>query len=184
VVISTLLCPSDGSGRGPGAPAPSSYAACHHDVEAPIAADNHGVFFLNSAIRYEDIGDGSSQTIFLGEKRLTGGPVLGWASGTRDTLRNTGSPVNNTRFIGPIYLGGDEDADDPGVGGPGAGGGIGKPMASGASLVGGFSSFHSGGVNVGFGDGSVRFLKDTTGARILQHLGHRDDGEMISAGDY
>ena len=46
----------------------TNYAGCHNDVEAPIAAKNNGVFFLNSAIRYEDITDGTSQTIFLGEK--------------------------------------------------------------------------------------------------------------------
>src|SRR5262249_29690801 len=59
--ISTFLCPSDPGSRGGG----SSYAACHHHVEAPIAANNMGSFFLNSHIRYEDISDGSSSTIFL-----------------------------------------------------------------------------------------------------------------------
>ena len=35
-----------------------SYAGCHHDVEAPIAADNHGVLYLNSHVRFDDITDG------------------------------------------------------------------------------------------------------------------------------
>ena len=39
-----------------------------HDVEAPIDTTNNGSFFLNSAVRYEDITDGTSKTIFLGEK--------------------------------------------------------------------------------------------------------------------
>ncbi len=60
----------------------TSYAGVYHDVEAPIAADNHGVLFLNSAISYEKITDGSSQTVFVGEK-LNNGLDLGWASGTR-----------------------------------------------------------------------------------------------------
>ena len=91
VVINTFLCPSDPGVRGGGNVAVSNYAGCHHDVEAPIAANNSGVFFLNSSVRYEDITDGSSSTIFIGEKTYEG-PDLGWASGTRATLRNTGTP--------------------------------------------------------------------------------------------
>ena len=100
--IGSLHCPSDGSaGRsyfaggwppsvtGPGK---SSYAACHHEVEAAIDEDNHGVFFLNSHIRVVDVTDGLSQTIFLGE--VPSGSAAGWVSGTRATLRNTGHPIN------------------------------------------------------------------------------------------
>jgi hypothetical protein len=66
----------------------SNYAGCHHDAEAPIDKDNHGLLFLNSRIRYADIFDGSSQTILLGEA-LNRSDELGWVSGTRATLRNT-----------------------------------------------------------------------------------------------
>ncbi len=124
VVLGVLLCPSDvgptqasgasslGVDYGPsedgeeipnspdGTPGPapptggqSSYAACYHDVEAPIAAENAGVFFLNSAVASDDIKDGLSRTIFVGEKSRTGD--LGWISGTRATLRNTGSRIND-----------------------------------------------------------------------------------------
>jgi prepilin-type N-terminal cleavage/methylation domain-containing protein/prepilin-type processing-associated H-X9-DG protein len=70
-----------------------SYAGCHHDKEKSIDAKDHGVFFLNSAIRYDDITDGSSHTIFIGEK-LADAWDLHWLSGTRATLRNTGTPIN------------------------------------------------------------------------------------------
>lgn len=86
-----IQCPSSPS-SGP----VSSYAAVHHDVESPIDVDNHGVFFLNSRIRYEDVSDGSSHTVFIGEKS----PDivdLGWMSGTRATLRNMGSPLADSR---------------------------------------------------------------------------------------
>ena len=89
-LVRSFLCPSDpGPNRGAGGVAMTSYAGCHNDVEAPIAAKNNGVFFLNSAVRYEDITDGTSQTIFLGEK-LNDGLDQGWASGTRASLRNAG----------------------------------------------------------------------------------------------
>lgn len=87
----TLLCPSD-----PGAFFGLHYAGCHHPVEAPIDRDNQGVFFLNSRLRSRQITDGLSQTIFLGEK-LGDTSDLGWLSGTRSTLRNTGTPLNQTK---------------------------------------------------------------------------------------
>src|SRR5688500_5557706 len=52
--IGVFTCPSDqiwGTA--------TSYAGCHHDVEAPIDADNNGAFFLNSRLRMKDISDGS-----------------------------------------------------------------------------------------------------------------------------
>lgn len=84
-VIPILLCPSD-SARGP----TSSYAGCHHDTEAPIDEDNHGVFLLNRFLRVEDISDGLSHTMFIGE-RVADVNDLGWMSGTKATLRNTGA---------------------------------------------------------------------------------------------
>jgi prepilin-type N-terminal cleavage/methylation domain-containing protein len=82
VRLSIFQCPS---GR-------SSYAGCHHDVEAPIDVDNHGVLFLNSHVGHDDITDGRAFTILLGES--WGATSLDWAPGTRDTLRNTGHPIN------------------------------------------------------------------------------------------
>ena len=114
--INSLLCPSDGSaGRSwfdehglPPArgnePGRSSYAACHHDVEAPIDEDNHGVFFLNSHVRVIDVTDGLSQTLFVGE--LPWRSSVGWASGTRATLRNTGHPINGVDLSVPFHSAG------------------------------------------------------------------------------
>lgn len=96
--LALLICPSDfTSGIGG-----SHYAGCHHDLEAPIDEDNHGVLFLNSNIRYRDIRDGRGQTIALGEILLTSGAELGWLSGSRSTLRNTGTPINNTTSAGGL----------------------------------------------------------------------------------
>ena len=72
----------------------SNYAGCQNDVEAPINIDNHGVLFLNSHISQKDVTDGIAHTIYVGEK-LTDENDLGWMSGTRATLRNTGTPPSS-----------------------------------------------------------------------------------------
>ena len=46
------------------------------------------------------------------------------------------------------------------------------------------SSIHPGGVNVLFGDGSVRFVKDTVQQNVWMSLGSRDGSEVISADSY
>ena len=80
----------------------TNYVGSHNDVEAPIATTNNGVLYLNSAVRYEDITDGTAQTIFIGEK-LNDGLGEGWASGTRASLRNAGSGINRT--LNPLLSG-------------------------------------------------------------------------------
>jgi len=46
------------------------------------------------------------------------------------------------------------------------------------------SSFHPGGANVAFADGSVRFLKDSTNMLVIWQLGSRAGGEVISSDAY
>lgn len=99
--LALLHCPSTNRGALGFA---CAYAGCHHDVEAPIDANNHGTLFLNSAVMWNDIRDGRAQTIVIGEKREHGFE-LGWISGTRSTLRNTGTPINRTSADGgPLAL--------------------------------------------------------------------------------
>ena len=163
--ISSLLCPVEKDRVPSKSFGLSSYAACHHDVEAPIDADDHGVFFLNSSIRPAQIRDGSSYTIFVGEK-LPDDADQGWASGARATLRNTGSPIQSPdslhlRRVFPV------------------------PKAPKDELtVGGFGSRHAGGANFAFGDGSVRFLRKEIKPSLFRLLGNRDDGEMLENDDF
>src|SRR5205823_11257679 len=138
----------------------SSYVGCHHDLEAPIDKSNHGLLFLNSKVRYNDIADGSSKTILLGEAMIS--PVgLGWVSGTRATLRNT-SAIERTKTGNPATA---ETAGDP------------KEKAAALLVVGGFSSNHTGGINAGFADGSTRFISETIDPELLHQLGNRADGQ-------
>lgn len=176
-----FLCPSD---PGAAALAPlgvSNYAGCHHDVEAPIDADNHGLLFLNSGVRYRDIADGSSQTILFGEKLATK-LDLGWLSGTRSTLRNTGTAINGSSSAGGLLaLIGDAAEISPGyAAGTVAAAAPGKP----ALVVGGFESHHPSGVVFAFADGSVRFLSNSTSRPLLAQFGHRADGQLLDERGY
>lgn len=208
VQISTFLCPSDPGPRWSGGPQcwPSSYAACHHDVEAPIDQDNHGAFYLNSHVRSREIPDGASHTIYLGEKRL-GDDMwdYGWMSGTRSTLRNTGTPINGA-FLVPTLVpwspSGAPPAQVPAAdipegimipGMPGMTPPVGAwppddslpqpPMAPRSKAdqlkVGGFSSWHPGVANFLTGDGAVHTLSETMDFTVYQQLGHRADGKLI-----
>ena len=183
-VIPTLLCPSYGGSSTATWPvgaaaddgdrprerkvAVSNYAGSHHDVEAPIAADNHGMLFLNSAVRFKDIEDGSSRTLLIAEKisppRRPEDPYgtprddLGWASGTRATLRNTSRISGQRRGAQPQAA---------------------EPLNPDPLFVGGFGSDHMGGITVSaMADGAVRMLSVDIDPDVLRQLGHRADGEI------
>lgn len=178
-VIQILACPSDYSTNDD--LWLSSYAGCHHDAEAPIDKDNHGVFFLNSAVRTLDVTDGLSHTLFIGEKIVglfepDAQPVddFGWMSGTRSTLRNVGTGLNaevqaarrsHAVQFGEIPLTEGDAAQDAAPVDP-------------KLFVGGFSSQHSGGVVTAKGDSSVVLLSNDTSSTVLRQLAHRADGEL------
>jgi prepilin-type processing-associated H-X9-DG protein len=154
----------------------------HHHREAPIDVDNKGVFFLNSRIRYEDVTDGSAQTIFLGEIQAEVGG-LGWMSGTRATLRNTGlggsiagafrpgAAMTADSAVSSVME--DLDAEDR------------KPTATDPLLVvGGFGSLHPGGSQFAFGDGRVGFMSGGASPLVMQLLAHRADGRLLDQESY
>ena len=175
-------CPSSPRSVG----AESHYAGCHHDVEAPIDLKQNGVLSLNSSVSYEDVSDGSSNTIYLGEKDddSSGAP---WFSGTSETLRNTGwTPNSHRKQLAAAQL--------P----PGAGAGMGMPPGGGQPMpnavanpaggaaptapviktVGGFGSPHTGGAHFAMGDGAIRFMSENINPAVFQRLGHRADGKL------
>ena len=187
--IPVLLCPSDVV-DGPY----SNYAGVHHDVEAPIDVDNNGVMFLNSRITFNDIKDGSSYTLLVGEKIIEPKYDFGWMSGTRATLRNTGNAINealNLGFGGGFGgmaggYGDDYDAFETEEGSVPD-----KKERDYSDLidptdplaVGGFSSRHPGGAMFGLADGSITFFSSDVDPRVLQLSAHRADGEIID-GEY
>ena len=175
--IPLFICPSSAQEPGPGS-RESNYAGCHHDVEAPIDADNHGVFFLNSRVKTKDVTDGPAHTIYVGEKRVPTDD-LGWMSGTRATLRNTGTPLNMTpgevddAFRAKAVEPAEGEADDPAAA---------KRAEAAALYVGGFGSAHPAVTNMLFGDGKVLSVNNEIALSVLQQLGHRSDGKLLTEG--
>jgi prepilin-type N-terminal cleavage/methylation domain-containing protein len=137
-------------------PPVSNYVGCQNDVETPINTDNHGVLFLNSHIGRSDVTDGTSHTIYLGEK-VTEPADLSWMSGTRATLRNTGA-APQWGALGPTAP---------------------NPAAKNDLWVGGFSSDHYQICNYLFGDGRTDSLSDCIDVKVLQQLGNRADGKLL-----
>ena len=149
-----------------------NYAGCHNHTEAPIDANNTGVFILNRPIRPESITDGLTHTIFIGEK-LPDDNDLGWMAGTRATLRNTGTDINATQSA-------------MGMGNPGMGMPVKNPPVNNTLstklFVGGFGSEHPGVANMLLGDGAVISFSEGIALPVLQQYGHRADGKLIKAG--
>lgn len=132
------------------------FSGSHHDNEVQIAEDNNGLFFLNSKVRYAEILDGSSQTIMLGES-IPYDQDLGWVSGTRASLRNVANFNDRANRK------------------------LGSRTTPGPLTVGGFGSFHQGGAQFGFADGSVRFLTDSINPDLLRQFANRADGELLTS---
>jgi prepilin-type processing-associated H-X9-DG protein len=216
LLLQSLCCPSSPTAMG----GYSSYAGVYDDNESPIDTDNHGVFFLNSRITFDDLSDGAAQTLFIGEKIIEPGD-LGWMSGTRATLRNTGVPLNTTGATGMGSFNWAQSGIDTGgedsemflyngvmmPGGMGAEEGPGpatkpktgagkadaeetpeperQPPGPGPVLpIGGFGAPHTGGCQFAFGDGRVALLSESIALQVLQQLGHRSDGKLLSSGSY
>ncbi|WP_436967468.1 DUF1559 domain-containing protein [Allorhodopirellula heiligendammensis] len=175
--IATFICPSSPyAPNTEGTSGLTNYAGCYHHTEAPIDTNNTGLMFLNSHVRYGEITDGSSHTILIGEM-LPQLDSLGWASGTRASLRNTGwfagksmtpgatdiAPYPRPRLAGsgPVLTASSEDR-----------------MAD-IEFVGGFDSYHAGGAQFCFADGSIRFLSLSVDPALYQKLGNRADGAMM-----
>jgi len=163
MVLTSMLCPSSPDGPtvdragNEGRIALSSYAGSQGGTETPIDDDNDGVLFLNSRVRYRDIRDGATYTILVGEK-LSYDDTQGWMSGTRATLRNTGSAIMEP---------------------PRQRGQSGLMKAPDKAIVGGFGSYHAGGALFAFGDGSVRFISQNIDDLLYSTLGSRSDGKLM-----
>jgi prepilin-type N-terminal cleavage/methylation domain-containing protein/prepilin-type processing-associated H-X9-DG protein len=180
-VLPVLLCPSDQvsdaftAGDAAGKPVavlgPCSYAATvGSDASEVTDPTGNGVFYRNSKTRIGDISDGTSQTVLIGDRALSqvtgawagapggavvrAGPMNPWPKAT------AGAPAFGLVHNNWINITTDADGglDD-------------------------FSSNHTGGVNLVFADGSVRFLQSITADGPQRYafwaMGTRAGGEVI-----
>ncbi|MDA8744489.1 DUF1559 domain-containing protein [Rubripirellula amarantea] len=149
-----LLCPSASVIREN----TTCYAGIHASTETPIDETNDGVFILNRPTTTDDITDGLSYTLFVGEKLSRYEEDLGWISGTRSSLRNTGHAINAERKRLQETLA--SDVPTP-------------PL-----YVGGLVSDHPAGVHLLLGSGEVRFGGESMDQRILEQMAAKADGAL------
>ena len=121
----------------------------------------------------------------MGEK-ITRQGDLGWMSGTRATLRNTGSLANGS--WSSAYSKSNANAteeDEVLAGGTTWDPAIKVPAKTDPKLrVGGFGSYHNGISNFLFGDGSVRGISDNISPATLQQLANRTDEKLLTEREF
>jgi prepilin-type N-terminal cleavage/methylation domain-containing protein/prepilin-type processing-associated H-X9-DG protein len=165
-----------------------------------------GPLFNRSCVNLASMTDGTSQTAFLSERRRgqgtpdTKGDMYMMASAM--TIDQTWQMCNNldmtmampiTSWMGATWCIGDMTCTTYNhVSTPNTrtcasmSGGMMMPGASMANMSVQLppSSLHPGGVNLVFGDGSVRFIKDSIALPVWRALSTRNGGELVSGSDY
>jgi len=149
----------------------SSYMGCAGtSSNNPIAAD--GIFFSGAQVSIGEITDGTSNTIAVGERPATGDLYYGWGFSPYGTGAGDGDTVIGSRDVALAGILGDlptnvglQNPRDP----------TGTAEVDGAH----FWSFHSGGANFLFCDGSVQFLPYAANS-ILPQLSTRAGGEVAN----
>jgi prepilin-type N-terminal cleavage/methylation domain-containing protein/prepilin-type processing-associated H-X9-DG protein len=131
-----------------------------------------GVLAINFMARHADISDGTSQTILVAEdagrnERWEAGRLVPGSSSYGGPWAGHGNRI----YVQGSTLGG-SSVTRPG------------PCALNCTNDHEVYSFHPGGANAVFADGSVHFLKAGMDIRIFTRLVTRAGGEVVSASDY
>lgn len=197
--INTFRCPSDRSQNPmPTAGGPTNYMANTGTLPffvIPNPALFNGVFYVNTALKFADIRDGTSSTAFFSERLMADGSN-GLVSPVEDVFFNPSDPadsnaayatcqavdISNLSNQFPLFMGAPwihhqhryQHISPP------------NGRSCGYFVVGKStmppSSRHTGGVNLLLGDGSVRMVRDSIDLPTWRGLGTREGNEVL--GDY
>ncbi len=183
---SVFLCPSNTDGGGPltikdGAGnilvsdlSPGQYVAVAGQWEPEeFPAPNNGVFYRNSKIGLRDITDGSSTTLLAGERsqNVANATWVGMIP-FGQACNNPKWPVQDCEASSVLILGHTGPSPDEAW--------IDVPNYKRAGAD-DFHSLHPGGCNFLFGDGSIRFVKETINPQVFSFLATRAGGEVVSS---
>jgi prepilin-type N-terminal cleavage/methylation domain-containing protein/prepilin-type processing-associated H-X9-DG protein len=144
---------------------------CYANTDSTRRFFLNGIFYPNSKITTADVSDGTSNTILIGETRYaylreerrkvaTDDAWQGWDSALRAYLNGDYSvPMNLCATNNPINS---AAASNLGV------------------MTSTFGSYHVGGANFAFADGSVTFLTNSIDLATYRSLGQRADGVVTT----
>lgn len=192
-VLPVFLCPSDGgektftvAGSNPIMVAQSNYVGVFGNPEITSdpgflnptndparSAAHRGMFYRNSGVKFADVTDGTSNTIFVGERnsRLAYATWTGSVTGAQ-VPPPTPNPYNYPAEGAPVLIFGHTgDANDNPAHTPN----------SAVCHVDDFWSRHPMGANFLFVDGSVRQINDSIDPQVWWGLGTKAGDELLDA---
>ncbi len=196
--LSAFACPSS-PGRGPVSSgyietpisslerlAAGQYVASAGSVSVKgvdgTMAQGNGVFFLNSRVTIRDLADGTSATLLVGERSRNvadatwvGVTNLSWILCTKEDW-----PIHSCASAMFMVLARTDPSSDVLYGAVPSGS---TPNSPGAGAD-GFWSLHPRGCNFLFGDGAVRFLKESIAPHVFSALATRAGGDIVSSDQF
>ncbi|MEZ6122344.1 MAG: DUF1559 domain-containing protein [Planctomycetaceae bacterium] len=185
LIMTVFMCPSDpsgpayGGGGGPragGKGFQGNYVVCAGNVQMNANTDSGGMFYGLSSRRMRDMLDGSSNTAFLSESIIRGQSGASWGEAGGYWGGGRGGGYGFITLEPPNTTLPDEVYQCKSTTFPNA------PCTSltSYSYTRNYArSYHEGGVHLGLGDGSIRFVSENIDRTLFQYIGTRQGGEPI-----
>ncbi|QEH32341.1 Type II secretion system protein G precursor [Aquisphaera giovannonii] len=185
-LVNAYQCPANPHA---GTLAASGFATTDYTVIRNATAwdTHHAIFEAGKSCKFSQVTDGLSNTVMQYESagrqhwyvyrtmdptdppwNYYGSPKWGW-----DIEAMAGEDNGGWFFPVAVTL-------KPGNATPDIAWSAGSSIVNVSNWYGAPYSFHPGGVNVGMGDGSVRFVKESAPVSVLSALSSRDGGEIVS----